>query len=99
MLAAVQPGTGRVTAIATNRTFSNDQNPNGGNTNPGKKGQKGNWPNTTVPIITGDTDIPGYQAGSTVKMFTAVATLEAGYPLATTTNTDKHHHSNSKNLT
>ncbi|MET7422257.1 transglycosylase domain-containing protein [Dactylosporangium sp. NPDC005555] len=89
MLAAVEPGTGRVTAIATNRTFSNDNSKNQPNTNPDKKGQKGNYPNTTVPIITGDKDIPGYQAGSTFKMFTAVAALESGLPLATTINTEK----------
>ncbi|MFG2037771.1 penicillin-binding protein [Dactylosporangium sp. NPDC048998] len=89
MLAAVQPGTGRVTALATNRIFSNDQSQNGQNTSPDKKGQKGNWPRTTVPIITGDTDIPGYQAGSAFKIFTAVAALEAGFPLATTINTEK----------
>ncbi|GAA3448707.1 transglycosylase domain-containing protein [Dactylosporangium matsuzakiense] len=89
MLASVQPGTGRVLALATNRNFSNDQTQNGANTNPDKKGQKGNYPNTTVPIITGDTDIPGYQAGSAFKMFTAVAALESGLPLATTINTEK----------
>lgn len=89
MLAAIEPGTGRVQAIATNRTFSNDNSHNGPNTNPDKKNQKGNYPNTTVPIITGDKDIPGYQAGSTFKMFTAVAALEAGLPLATTINTEK----------
>ncbi|WP_433074310.1 penicillin-binding protein [Dactylosporangium sp. CA-052675] len=89
MLAAIQPGTGRVTALATNRTFSNDQSGNKENTNPGKKGQKGNYPNTTVPIITGDADIPGYQAGSAFKMFTAVAALESGLPLATTIQTEK----------
>jgi membrane peptidoglycan carboxypeptidase len=89
MLAAIQPGTGRVTALATNRTFSNDQTSNGKNTNPDKKNQKGNYPNTTVPIITGDADIPGYQAGSSFKIFTAVAALEAGLPLATTIQTEK----------
>jgi membrane peptidoglycan carboxypeptidase len=96
MLAAVQPGTGRVQALATNRLFSNDQTGNGGNTNPAKKGQKGNWPSTTVPIITGDADVPGYQAGSTFKIFTAVAALEAGFPLATTINTEKQFQSNYK---
>jgi len=96
MLAAVQPGTGRVTAIATNRIFSNDQTANGNNTNPAKSKQKGNWPRTTVPIVTGDADIPGYQAGSTFKMFTAVAALEAGFPLATTINTEKQFQSNYK---
>ncbi|WP_432994961.1 transglycosylase domain-containing protein [Dactylosporangium sp. CA-233914] len=94
MLAAVQPGTGRVMALATNRNFSNDQSHNGQNTNPDKKSQKGNWPNTTVPVITGDTDIPGYQAGSAFKMFTAVAALESGYPLATTIQTEKQFVSN-----
>ncbi|GAA2378111.1 transglycosylase domain-containing protein [Dactylosporangium salmoneum] len=94
MLAAVQPGTGRVTALATNRLFSNDQSQNGPNTNPDKKGQKGNYPRTTVPIITGDTDIPGYQAGSAFKIFTAVAALEAGYPLAYTIQTEKQYVSN-----
>ncbi|WP_433223638.1 transglycosylase domain-containing protein [Dactylosporangium sp. CS-047395] len=89
MLAAIQPGTGRVQALATNRNFSNDQTQNGGNTNPDKRGQKGNWPNTTVPIITGDSDIPGYQAGSAFKIFTAVAALESGLPLATTIQTEK----------
>src|SRR5262249_31126596 len=53
MIAAVEPGTGRVQALATNRVFSNNQIANGPNTNPDKKGQKGNWPNTTVPMITG----------------------------------------------
>ena len=89
MLAGIEPGTGRVQAIATNRVFSNDQTANGANTNPGKRGLKGNYPNTTVPMITGGTDIPGYQAGSVFKIFTAVAALEAGYPLATTINTEK----------
>ncbi|GAA4246780.1 transglycosylase domain-containing protein [Dactylosporangium darangshiense] len=94
MLAAIQPGTGRVQALATNRVFSNDQTHNGNNTNPDKRGQKGNWPNTTVPIITGDSDIPGYQAGSAFKIFTAVAALESGLPLATTINTEKQYVSN-----
>src|SRR5690348_10406682 len=87
MLAAVVPGTGAVQALATNRIYSNDQSHNGGNTNPAKKGQKGNYPNTTVPFITGGPDVPGYQAGSTFKMFTAIAALEAGYPLATVIDT------------
>jgi len=82
MMAAVQPGTGRVQALATNRNFSNDDTPNGLNTNPSKKGLKGNYPNTTVPFITGGPDVPGYQAGSTFKVFTAVAALESGLPLA-----------------
>ena len=94
MLAAIEPGTGRVRALATNRVFSNDQTHNGGNTNPGKRGQKGNWPNTTVPIITGGPEVPGYQAGSAFKIFTAVAALEAGYPLAYSIDVQSPFHSN-----
>ncbi|GAA4245707.1 transglycosylase domain-containing protein [Dactylosporangium darangshiense] len=84
MVAAVEPGTGRVQALATNRNFSNDQTNNKPSTNPAKKGQKGNYPNTTVPFITGGPDVPGYQAGSSFKIFTAVAALESGIPLSHT---------------
>ncbi|GGM85424.1 transglycosylase domain-containing protein [Dactylosporangium sucinum] len=89
MLAAIEPGTGRVQALATNRNFSNDQTHNGPSTNPSKKGQKGNYPNTTVPLITGGPEIPGYQAGSSFKIFSAVAALEAGLPLSHTENVQK----------
>jgi membrane peptidoglycan carboxypeptidase len=83
MLAGIQPGTGRVQAMAVNRIFSNDNSGNGGNTNPDKKGQKGNWPRTTVPLLSAGGDIHGYQAGSVFKMFTIVAALERGLPLDT----------------
>ncbi|WP_238005317.1 transglycosylase domain-containing protein [Dactylosporangium sp. AC04546] len=89
MIAAIEPGTGRVQALATNRNFSNDQTHNGTSTNPSKKGQKGNYPNTTVPLITGGPEIPGYQAGSSFKIFSAVAALEAGLPLSHTENVQK----------
>jgi membrane peptidoglycan carboxypeptidase len=94
MLAAVQPGTGRIQALAANRNFSNDQSANGPNTNPDKKGQKGNYPNTTVPFITGGPGVPGYQAGSSFKMFTAIAALESGVPLSHTENVQAQFHSN-----
>ena len=89
MIAAIEPGTGRVQALATNRNFSNDQTHNGPSTNPAKKGQKGNYPNTTVPLITGGPEILGYQAGSSFKIFSAVAALEAGLPLSHTENVQK----------
>jgi membrane peptidoglycan carboxypeptidase len=82
MLAGVEPKTGRIQLMAVNRTYSNDQSHNGANTNPGKKGQKGNWPNTTTPLISGGGDIYGYQFGSTFKMFTMVTALEQGIPLS-----------------
>jgi membrane peptidoglycan carboxypeptidase len=94
MVAAVEPGTGRVQALATNRNFSNDQTNNKASTNPAKKGQKGNYPNTTVPFITGGPDVPGYQAGSSFKIFTAVAALESGIPLSHTEDVQAQYVSN-----
>jgi len=84
MLAGIEPGTGRIQLMATNRTFSNDQTNNGTNTNPKKRGAgiKGNYPNTTLPLISGGGDVVGYQFGSTFKIFTLVTALKQGIPLA-----------------
>ncbi|WP_213455370.1 penicillin-binding protein [Rhizomonospora bruguierae] len=91
MIAAVEPGTGRVRALAVNRNFRLDdpkhpQNPY--STDPVKRAKKirGSVPNTTNPLITGGGDIRGYQAGSTFKIFTVVAALEKGIPLSTRIN-------------
>lgn len=86
MLAGVEPGTGRIQFLATNRRYSNDQTHNGPRTD-GKTWAKSNYPNTTNPLITGSDDITGYQAGSSFKVFTMVAALEHGYPLDYTINT------------
>jgi membrane peptidoglycan carboxypeptidase len=83
MLSAVEPGTGHVLSLAVNRTFSNNQSGNGINRDPAKgaKGIKGNYPNTTVPLLSGGPDVNGNQFGSTFKMFTIAAALENGIPL------------------
>ncbi|MEV4755816.1 transglycosylase domain-containing protein [Micromonospora sp. NPDC049559] len=91
MLAAIEPGSGRVRALAVNRTFKldNPEKPaNGISSNPAKKrkGIRGTYPNTTNPLLTGGGDITGYQAGSTFKMFTLVAALEKGLPLSYSIN-------------
>jgi membrane peptidoglycan carboxypeptidase len=91
MLAAIEPGSGRVRALAVNRNFRLDDSArprNGPNSDPLKRKLKlrGTYPNTTNPLLTGGGDITGYQAGSTFKVFTLVAALEKGYPLGYTIN-------------
>jgi len=94
MLAGVEPGSGHVEVMAVNRTFSNDQSQNGPSTDPNKKGQKGNYPNTTVPLLGSPTnDSGGYQFGSTFKLFTMLTALQQGSPLAETINTTNPYHS------
>ena len=91
MLAAVQPGTGQVLALAANRTFRLDSATSPKNhvsSDPAKarRGIRGTYPDTTNPIISGGGGIDGYQAGSTFKIFTMVAALKAGIPLSKTIN-------------
>ncbi|MFC3500201.1 transglycosylase domain-containing protein [Micromonospora krabiensis] len=72
-IAAVEPGTGRVLAMAVNRHYSLAQNPAG----------QVNHPNTVNPLISGGGGVDGYQAGSTFKLFTMLAALESGRTLST----------------
>ena len=66
-IAVVQPGTGKVLALAVNRHYST------------AKGTE----NTVNPLISGGPKLYGYPSGSTFKMFTMLAALEAGMPLNT----------------
>ncbi|MEU5875042.1 transglycosylase domain-containing protein [Glycomyces sp. NPDC047369] len=75
----MEPGTGRIKALGLNRTFSYDQSHNGPHSNPSFD-RKGNYPNTVNPVLGGG-ETGGYQAGSTFKVFTMLAALDAGYPL------------------
>jgi membrane peptidoglycan carboxypeptidase len=85
-LVAVQPGTGRVTAMAVNRIYSLDQSHNGPHSDFSKRGQvPSTYPNTVNPLLGGG-DLPGYQAGSTFKFFTMMAALDAGMPPTTAFN-------------
>jgi membrane peptidoglycan carboxypeptidase len=69
--------------MAVNRTYSLDQSHNGKHSDPSKrKYAKGNYPNTVNPLLGGGT-MAGYQAGSTFKIFTMLAALQAGMPLDT----------------
>jgi membrane peptidoglycan carboxypeptidase len=78
----IEPGTGRLKAMAVNRTYSLDQSHNALSTNGVKRnrGVKSNYPNT-VAMLDGGGDLPGYQAGSTFKLFTMLAALDMGYTL------------------
>jgi membrane peptidoglycan carboxypeptidase len=71
-MAIVQPGTGRVLAMAVNRHYSLGANP-----------RDRNYPNTVDQLVAGGVGIDGYQSGSTFKMFTMLAALESGRPLST----------------
>ncbi|PWR09362.1 glycosyl transferase [Micromonospora acroterricola] len=91
MVAVVEPGTGRVRALAVNRQFKLDDPKKPTNkisSDPAKsrKGIRGNYPATVNPLLTGGDGITGYQAGSTFKIFTIVAALEKGIPLSYTFN-------------
>jgi membrane peptidoglycan carboxypeptidase len=82
-LVVVEPGTGRVKAMAVNRVYSLDLSKNLPHSNPALRNKtKGNYPNTVTPLLGGG-GLPGYQAGSTFKMFTMLAALDAGIPLNT----------------
>ncbi|MFC3491835.1 transglycosylase domain-containing protein [Glycomyces rhizosphaerae] len=78
----VEPGTGGIQVMAVNRNYSNDTSDNGDNTS--NPEYKGSYPNTTNPLLSGNSAVPGYQAGSSFKMFTMLAALEEGLPLDTT---------------
>jgi membrane peptidoglycan carboxypeptidase len=90
----VEPGSGKVRALAVNRNFKLDDRANPQNklsSDPAKKrkGIRGTYPNTTNPLLTGGDGFTGYQAGSAFKLFAIVAALEKGYPLATSIATKK----------
>ncbi len=82
-LVMIEPGTGRIPAMTVNRIYSLDQSGNGVNSDPGRRATvRGTYPNTVNPLLGGG-DLPGYQAGSTFKMFVMLAALEQGLPLST----------------
>ncbi|MER7335424.1 MULTISPECIES: transglycosylase domain-containing protein [unclassified Micromonospora] len=85
-IVVAEPGTGRVKAMAVNRTYSLelDENPPSSNPEAGPN-VKANYPNTVAPLLGGG-DLPGYQAGSTFKMFPMLAALNEGMPLSTSFN-------------
>jgi len=98
VLAGVEPATGHVRTLATNRSFDLDdpahpQNKLSADPELADKGVRGSYPKTTNPIITGGGDITGYQGGSAFKLFTMVAALESGIGLDHTINTQARYQS------
>jgi membrane peptidoglycan carboxypeptidase len=77
----ITPGTGHIRAMAVNRVYSLDQSENGPRMD--GKDEPSNYPNTTVPLLSGNDELAGYPAGSTFKMFTMLAALDEGWPLET----------------
>ena len=79
-MVVVEPGTGRVKAMAVNRDVLAGPDRQRHAHRPGQAPAKikGNYPNTVNPLLGGG-DLPGYQAGSTFKMFTMLAALDAGH--------------------
>jgi membrane peptidoglycan carboxypeptidase len=74
-MAVVEPGTGRVLAMAVNRHYGSGSKP----------GYDMNQ------LVAGGDDLYGYQAGSTFKLFTMIAALEEGKTLDTGFNSpDKY---------
>ncbi|NMO51557.1 penicillin-binding protein [Actinoplanes sp. TBRC 11911] len=67
-IAVVQPGTGKVLALAVNRHFA------GGNS----------IEDTENPLVSGGPGAYGYPTGSTYKLFTMIAALQDGMPLDST---------------
>ncbi|MER7169442.1 transglycosylase domain-containing protein [Micromonospora sp. NPDC000207] len=89
MVANIEPGTGRVRALAVNRNFKLDdpdkpQNKISSDPRKAAKKIRGSYPNTVNPLISGGDGLAGYQAGSVFKIYTIVAALEKGIPLGHT---------------
>ncbi|MCC3764573.1 penicillin-binding protein [Glycomyces sp. TRM65418] len=78
----ITPGTGHVRSMAVNRVYSLDQTENGERSD-GDDSKPSNYPNTTIPLLSGNEQVSGYPAGSTFKMFVMLAALEQGWPLKT----------------
>jgi membrane peptidoglycan carboxypeptidase len=72
-MAVLQPGTGRILAMAVNRHYSLAPNPS----------SHPKYPNTVNQLIAGGGSVNGYQTGSTFKLFTMLAALELGKTLDT----------------
>ncbi|MGK5683241.1 penicillin-binding protein [Actinoplanes sp. URMC 104] len=95
LLSGVEPGTGKVRFLVTNRKYKLDNSRNPLSSDPAKRrqGVKASYPNTVNPLLTGGGDITGYQAGSVMKIFTLIAALEKGYPLQYTIKAEKFYRS------
>ncbi|WP_164842244.1 penicillin-binding protein [Actinoplanes solisilvae] len=97
LLAATEPGTGKVRLLAANRKYKlpdpKHPNPLSSDKKKANKGVRATYPNTTNPLLSGGGDINGYQAGSVFKIFTIIAALEKGYPLAYPIKAEKRYKS------
>ena len=90
-IVVTEPGTGRIKAMAVNRTYSLDRRRQRTQLEPrGRPEDEGATTRTRSPRCSAAATCPGYQAGSTFKMFTMLAALDAGMPLSTAFNSPLH---------
>jgi membrane peptidoglycan carboxypeptidase len=78
-LATIEPGTGLVRAMAVNRNFRRPPAPSPAD--PGQPPWRSAGPDLVDPLVAGDANTPGDQAGATFMMFTLAAALESGLTL------------------
>ncbi|MGI5242002.1 penicillin-binding transpeptidase domain-containing protein [Dactylosporangium sp. CA-139066] len=78
-LATIEPGTGLVRAMAVNRNFRRPPSPS--SAGPDQPVRRPAGPDLVDPLVAGDADTPGDEAGAPFMMFTLAAALESGLTL------------------
>ncbi|GIH17258.1 hypothetical protein Raf01_54300 [Rugosimonospora africana] len=80
---SVQPGTGWVEAMATNRNFRPAAPaPSPSAASSGRRAPDAEYPDTTQPLAAGGATFTGEPAGATFMMFVLAAALDKGMPLS-----------------
>ncbi|WP_433062637.1 penicillin-binding transpeptidase domain-containing protein [Dactylosporangium sp. CS-033363] len=80
-LATIEPGTGLIRAMAVNRNFRRPPQPSPSPTDQGQPPWRASGPDLVDPLVAGNAETPGDQAGAPFLMFTLAAALESGLTL------------------
>ncbi|WP_433220730.1 penicillin-binding transpeptidase domain-containing protein [Dactylosporangium sp. CS-047395] len=89
-LATIEPGTGLIRAMAANRTFKRPP-PGPSATDTGQPPWRASGPDLVDPLVAGNAETPGGQAGAPFLMFTLAAALESGMTLDHTIDTKRRY--------